>query len=78
MLGRMPLKYRVAIWIAGLVSCAGVGAWVGLMSPLPLLWSSGAVVGALVGAGVGVLIVAGYLSVLEGGPGPRQPADPRR
>ena len=75
-LGRLPLRYRMMIWIAGLVSCAGVGAWIALMTPLPLVWSSGAVVGAM----LGVLIVAGYLSVLERSPqaGPRRPAEPRR
>jgi hypothetical protein len=72
-LGRLPLRYRVTIWIAGLVSCAGVGAWAALMTPLPLVWSAGAVLGA----GLGVLIVACYLSVLERGPGPRRPVDPR-
>ncbi len=76
MLGRLPLRYRLTIWIAGLVSCAGVGAWAALMTPLPLVWSSGAVLGA----GLGVLVVAGYLSVLERSPEPRapRPVDPRR
>lgn len=74
MLGRLPLRYRLTIWIAGLVSCAGVGAWAGLMTPLPLMWSSGAALGVL----LGVVLVAAYLAVLEGGSGPREPAEPRR
>ena len=75
-LGRLPLRYRLTIWIAGLVSCAGVGAWAALMTPLPLMWSSGAVLGA----GLGVIVVAGYLSVLVRTPDARarRPVDPRR
>jgi hypothetical protein len=73
-LGRLPLRYRLTIWIAGLVSCAGVGGWVALVTPLPLVWSSGAVLGAA----LGVLVVVGYLNVLERSPNPRQPVDPRR
>ena len=73
MLGRLPLRYRLTIWIAGLVTCAGVGAWAALVSPLPLVWSAGAVIGA----GLGVLVVAGYLSVLESpAPRGRRPVDP--
>ena len=74
MLGRLPLRYRLTIWIIGLFSCAGVGAWTALMTPLPLVWSAGAVVGA----GLGVLIVAGYLNVLERSPGPQRTVGPRR
>ena len=74
MLGRLPLRYRITIWIAGLLSCAGVGGWVALLAPLPLMWSSGAVVGA----GLGVLVVTAYLNVLEGGSGPQHPAGPGR
>lgn len=73
MLGRLPLRYRLTIWIAGLMTCAGVGAWIALVTPLPLMWSSGAALGAL----VGVVIVAGYLAVLEGSPGPQEPAEPK-
>ncbi len=70
MLGRLPLRYRLAIWITGLMSCAGVGAWITFVTPVSLVWSAG----ALVGASLGVLVVAAYLAVLEGGT--RSPADP--
>lgn len=73
MLGRLPLRYRLTIWITGLLSFAGLGVWAALMTPLPLMWSAGAVVGAL----LGVLAVAGYLAVLEGGPTSRDPAKPQ-
>ena len=72
-LGRLPQRYRLTIWIAGLVSCAGVGAWAGLVTPLPLMWSSGAAVGVL----LGVVLVTAYLAVLEGGSNPREPAEPQ-
>ena len=76
MLGRLPLRYRLTIWIAGVLSCTGVGAWVALSTSLPIVWSSGAVVGAGLGAGLGVLVVAGYLNVLERDSRPHQPAGP--
>jgi hypothetical protein len=71
-LGRLPLRYRMTIWIAGLVSCAGVGAWIGSIATLPLVWSSGAVIGAT----IGVVVVAAYVAALERGPSTSRPADP--
>lgn len=67
-LGRLPSRYRLTIWITGLVTFAVGGAWLALITDLPLVWSSGAVAGAL----LGVLMVAGYLHLLEGVP-TRQP-----
>lgn len=67
-LGRLPARYRLTIWIAGLVTFAGVGAWLAVIADVPLLWHSGAVVGAA----LGVLAVAGYLHLLE-----QSPPDPR-
>jgi len=71
-LGRLPSKYRLTIWVAGLVTFAGVGAWLALTTPLPLVWSSGAVVGAA----LGVLMVAGFVHLLEHTPAPREVAGP--
>ena len=78
MLGRLPLRYRLTIWIAGLLSCAGLGAWAALLSPLPLVWPSGPALGALLGAALGVLVVAGYLSLLERSPVALRPDGQRR
>jgi hypothetical protein len=72
-LGRLPSKYRLAIWIAGLVTFAVGGAWLALSSHLPLMWSRA----ALLGAAVGVLVVSGYLHLLERDAGPRSPAPGR-
>ena len=72
-LGRLPSKYRLTIWVAGLLTFAGVGAWLAWTTPLPLMWSSG----ALVGAALGVVVVAGYLHLLEQHPDQQHPADLR-
>jgi hypothetical protein len=70
----LPSKYRLTIWVAGLVTFTGVGAWLALTSRVPVMWSSGAVAGAALGA----LMVAGYLHLLEQSPNPaHQPAAPR-
>jgi hypothetical protein len=71
-LGRLPAKYRLTIWVAGLLTFSGVGAWIGLTTGLPLVWSSG----VLIGAGLGALVVAGYLHLLERDP-VRRPGDPK-
>ena len=74
MLGRLPSRYRLTIWIAGLVTFAGVGAYVAAMTDLPVVWSTGAVLGALLGG----LAVAGYLHLLEKTPEPPPPAELHR
>jgi hypothetical protein len=56
-LGHLPARYQVAIWLVGLISSAGLGAWLAWSMALPVLPSSGAVVGAL----LGVAFVAGFL-----------------
>jgi hypothetical protein len=63
-LGRLPARYRLTIWVAGLLTFAGVGAWLALVTDVPLMWSSGAVFGGA----LGVLVMAGYLHLLEGVP----------
>ena len=61
MLGRVPLKHRITVWVLGLLSFAGLGAWLGLASPSPLVWPSTAVVSAALGA----LAVTLFLHQLE-------------
>jgi hypothetical protein len=63
-LGRLPLRYRVTVWIVGLLTCAATGAWLALMTPVPLLWGSGAFLGVL----FGVLAVLGFVHLLEAEP----------
>lgn len=50
MLGRLPRKYQLTVWVAGLLAFTGVGAWLVLRSDIPTVWPSGAAVGALLGA----------------------------
>lgn len=61
MLGRLPLRYQVTVWVLGLLSSAGLGAWLALTSPLPLLWPSATVVSVALGA----VAVALFLHLLE-------------
>jgi len=49
-LGRLPLRYQVTVWILGLLSFAGLGAWLALTSDLPLLWPSATVASLALGA----------------------------
>jgi hypothetical protein len=66
-LGRLPARYQLTSWIAGLLTCTGFGAWLALTTPLPMMWSSG----AAGGAALGVLAVAAFLHLLDTSPGGR-------
>ena len=61
MLNHLPVRYRVAVWIAGLVACAGTGAWLVTIIRVPLQWQSGAAIGLVLGG----LAVASFLRALE-------------
>lgn len=52
MLGHLPIRYQVAIWLVGLVVSAGLGAWLAWSTALPLVPVSGALVGVLLGIAV--------------------------
>jgi hypothetical protein len=72
-LHHLPVRYRVAVWFAGLVAFAGVGAWVAFATQVPLEWQSGAAIGIALGG----LAVASFLRALVGSErerpdGPRQ------
>lgn len=57
MLGHLPMRYQVAIWLVGLVATTGTGAWLAYSTALPMLWTGGALLGALLGvAAVGAFI----------------------
>jgi hypothetical protein len=62
------LRYRIAIWSAGLLTFALVGAWFGLSARTTPSWGSSAVLGVLVGA----VAVAAFVHVLDRSPQPRR------
>lgn len=45
----MPWRYRSLVWFAGLLSFSGVGIWLAIATPIPLVWSTGGVLGAVLG-----------------------------
>ncbi|GAB2880052.1 hypothetical protein [Nocardioides pacificus] len=57
MLGPLPHLYRIALVVAAVTVFLAVGAWVAQFTPIPLLASVGAGVGAAAG------LVAAYLLV---------------
>jgi hypothetical protein len=72
-LNHLPVRYRVVVWVAGLVAFAGVGAWIAFATQVPLGWESGAVLGIVLGG----VAVASFLRALEastseGPDGPRE------
>ena len=73
MLNHLPVRYRVAVWIAGLVAFAGVGAWVAFATQVPLEWQSGVAIGVILGG----LAVGSFLRALERASSDR-PDGPRR
>jgi hypothetical protein len=60
-LNNLPLRYRVAVWIAGVVAFAGAGAWLAYVTPQPLGWQFGAAIGAV----LGVVLVSAFLRVMQ-------------
>jgi len=48
-LGRLPRKYQVTIWVAGLVTFTALGSMLVLRADLPMVWPSGAALGAVLG-----------------------------
>lgn len=65
-IGQLPLRYQVAVWVVGFLACAGAGAWIALSTPLPLVWQYGAVVGALLAP---ALVVTYCRGLAAGGSG---------
>ena len=72
MLNHLPVRYRVFVWVAGLVAFAGVGAWIAFATQVPLGWQYGAVIGIALGG----LAVASFLRALEASTSD-QPEGPR-
>ncbi len=47
MIDSLPLRYRVTLWVVGVIACIGAGAWLAFSTPLPVVWQYGAVAGAI-------------------------------
>jgi len=72
MLGRIPPRYRFTVWFAGLLSFAGAGAWLALVTGVPVVWSGGALIGVV----LGVLATLAFLYSLEHEPTVRRRRTP--
>jgi hypothetical protein len=60
-LARLPMRYRIVVWLAGLLTFAVVGAAAGVLTPFPPTWPSTAAVGVVLGA----VAVSAFLHVLD-------------
>ncbi len=49
MIGQLPMRYEIALWIVGFLACVAAGAWLAFSTPVPLMWHYGAVAGAVLG-----------------------------
>jgi hypothetical protein len=72
-LNHLPVRYRVVVWVLGLVAFAGAGAWVALATRMPLAWQAGLAVGVVLGG----IAVASFLRALVGHESHR-PGGPRQ
>lgn len=57
MLGPLPLLYRCLVFVAALVICMGVGAWVAFVLPYPIVVAKGASVGLVLGGLLAFLLL---------------------
>ena len=66
MLGRLPLRYQVAVWATGVTAFALLGGCVAVLGASELLASATALLrAALLGAALGALAAAVFLHLLE-------------
>jgi hypothetical protein len=56
-LGPLPTLYRVIVSVCALLAFVGLGAWLAVTLPVPLLASAGAGIGAGIGAVAVLLLV---------------------
>ena len=77
MLGRLPARYRSAIWSVGLLAFTVVSVWLAVLIRGPLLTSTDVVLA--IGAGVvgGVLAIHAFLALLCTDPAAEPPGASR-
>ena len=60
----LPARYRTAIWVVGVLTFAAVGAWLVAVASGLVLTGAGLALGAVAGAGLGVVAVHAFLTLL--------------
>lgn len=66
MVGRLPFRYEIALWAVGLLACVGTGAWLALSTPVPMVWYSGALLGAVLAPALVGLYCHGFTVTARG------------
>lgn len=62
---RLPVRYRIAVWVTGVVCFAGLGGW-SAVSVASVTATAGALVGGvLLGGLLGALLVSLFVHALE-------------
>ena len=67
---RLPMRYRVAVWVTGVACFAGLGGWSAMVLATAAAASGALVGGAVLGGLLGALFVVVFLRALESPPDP--------
>ena len=62
---RLPMRYRIAVWVTGVACFAGLGAWSAASLSSAAAAPATLLGGVLLGGLLGVLLVVGFLHALE-------------
>ena len=62
---RLPMRYRIAVWVTGVACFAGLGAWSAVSLASTTADPAALVGGALFGGLLGALLVVAFLHALE-------------
>ena len=62
---RLPMRYRIAVWVTGVACFAGLGAWSAVSLSTVAAVLGPLVGGLLLGGLLGALLVVGFLHALE-------------
>ena len=62
---RLPMRYRIAVWVTGVACFAGLGGWSAVSLATVTAGSGPLVGGVILGGLLGALLVVGFLRALE-------------
>ena len=62
---RLPMRYRIAVWVTGVACFAGLGSWSAVLMASAATGPAALVGGALLGGLLGALLVVVFLHALE-------------